>query len=156
MFRSLALVLTISAFVSLGMPHFARAVEEQADDVFMDDGDGEVANLDAFNKGSATVLPAKGQKQAALEDEDETESNAPAQPEKKVHRGQKSAKGAAGGQFVVTKNACPMMRSPASEGEPMLVIKSEKKIWVEKVDGNWVKGFNKAGEGGFIQKDCVN
>lgn len=60
-----------------------------------------------------------------------------------------------GGQFVVTKDACPMMRSPASTSETMLTVKPARKIWVEDAGAGWVKGWNKAGEEGFIAKDCV-
>lgn len=62
---------------------------------------------------------------------------------------------AAKGQFVTTKDACPMMRSPASTGETMLTVKASKKIWVEDAgDGYW-RAFNKAGEPGYVAKDCV-
>jgi len=59
------------------------------------------------------------------------------------------------GHFVRTKDACPMLRQPASDSEEMLTVKPAKKIWVEDVDANWVKAFNKEGEPGFIQKDCL-
>lgn len=68
----------------------------------------------------------------------------------------KSKKSSGGGMFVVTRDSCPMMREPASEGEPMITVKPSKKIWVEKVDEQWVRGFNKAGEPGYISKDCVD
>jgi hypothetical protein len=61
----------------------------------------------------------------------------------------------AAGQFVVTKDACPMMRSPASTGETMLTVKAAKKIWVEDAGDGWVRAFNKAGEPGYVSKDCV-
>jgi hypothetical protein len=61
----------------------------------------------------------------------------------------------AAGQFVTTKDACPMMRSPASTGETMLTVKAQKKIWVEDAGDGWVKAFNKAGEPGYVSKDCV-
>ncbi len=59
------------------------------------------------------------------------------------------------GGFVVTKEACPMMRTPASTGETMLTVKPSRKIWVEQAGDEWVKGWNKAGEPGYISKDCV-
>jgi hypothetical protein len=60
------------------------------------------------------------------------------------------------GQFVTTKEACAMLREPASdEGDKVGTTKANRKIWVENVDENWVKGFNKAGEAGFIKRDCV-
>ena len=80
---------------------------------------------------------------------------AKAEPKKKAPKAAaKKAKGGAG-MFVVTKDACPMMREPASESEPMITVKPSKKIWVESVDDQWVRGFNKAGEGGYISRDCV-
>ena len=74
-------------------------------------------------------------------------------PGKKAARGpaSKYAKGA----YVTTKGACKMHREPASDSPSMLTVKAAKKIWVEKVDDTWVRGFNKAGEGGYISKDCV-
>ena len=65
------------------------------------------------------------------------------------------APSATGGSFVVTKEACPMMRTPASTGEPMLTVKPSKKIWVEQAGDGWVKGWSKSGEAGYIAKDCV-
>ncbi len=61
----------------------------------------------------------------------------------------------AAGQFVTTKDACPMMRSPASTGETMLTVKASKKIWVEDAGDGWVKAFNKAGEPGYVSRECV-
>ena len=61
----------------------------------------------------------------------------------------------AAGSFVTTKEACPMMRSPASTGETMLTVKASKKIWVEDAGDEWVKAYNKAGEPGYVAKDCV-
>jgi hypothetical protein len=58
------------------------------------------------------------------------------------------------GTFMTTKDSCPMMREPASDGAPMIVVKPARKIWVEKVDKDWVRGFNKAGEPGYLSKDC--
>ena len=65
------------------------------------------------------------------------------------------AKSLASGIYVVTKERCPMSREPASESPVVLTVKAEKKIWVEEVDGQWVRAFNKAGEPGYIQRDCV-
>jgi len=90
----------------------------------------------------------------------------PAQPadakpkkEKKPAKKKKATASADGtavkGQFVTTKDACPMMRSPASTGETMLTVKAQKKIWVEDAGDGWVKAFNKAGEPGYVSKECV-
>jgi hypothetical protein len=59
------------------------------------------------------------------------------------------------GLFVVTKEACAMTSEPAADGTVMLTVKSSKKIWVENVDDNFVRAFNKAGDPGYISKDCV-
>ena len=57
--------------------------------------------------------------------------------------------------FVNTKEACPMLREPAADGEKMLTVKAAKKIWVEEVDSSWVRAFNKAGEPGYVNRDCL-
>lgn len=68
----------------------------------------------------------------------------------------KVAKASSGkGSFVTTKDACPMLREPASTSETMLTVKPARKIWVEQAETGWVKGFNKAGEAGYISQDCV-
>ncbi len=58
------------------------------------------------------------------------------------------------GKFVVTKEACKALREPASE-ETLFTTGASRKIWVEIVDEQWVRGFNKAGEPGYISTDCV-
>ena len=67
---------------------------------------------------------------------------------------QKVAPVAAHGMFANTKENCPMLREPASESEKMITVKADRKIWVEEVDGSWVRAFNKAGEPGYVSKDC--
>ena len=94
---------------------------------------------------------------------------APAKPKVKNHGGVKHAKVvkadgeessekvapvAAHGMFANTKQACPMLREPASESAKMITVKADRKIWVEEVDGSWVRAFNKAGEPGYVSKDC--
>ena len=83
------------------------------------------------------------------------------QPKKSSHskhaakeKKSKASKVASGGKFMTTKDSCPMMREPASEGSPMIVVKPSRRIWVELVDENWVRGFNKAGEPGYLSKEC--
>lgn len=74
----------------------------------------------------------------------------------KVVKPAKRAKAvAAAGSFVTTTEACPMHRAPASTSETMLTLKPARKIWVEAAEEGWVKGFNKAGEPGYISRDCV-
>jgi hypothetical protein len=60
----------------------------------------------------------------------------------------------AGGSYMTTTDACPMMRGPASVGAPMVVVKPAKKVWVEESDPSWVKAYNKAGEPGYLSKEC--
>jgi hypothetical protein len=154
MFRSLALSFAIFALAAMTSPYFARAADDKAEEeVYVDEGDSTSdASLADFN--DSTKLPEKVQ--AGKEDDSETraeETETPKAPAAKKHVAKAGSKSS--GKFVVTKSECKMMRSPASEGEPMIVVKAEKKIWVENVDQNWVKGFNKAGDAGFIAKDCV-
>jgi hypothetical protein len=158
MFRSLTLSFAIFALAAVASPHFARAADDQLDqpdeeEVYVDDGDSASdASLAAFT--DPRKLPEKVQ--AGKEADSETpveETEAPKTKTAKKHVAKAGTKSS--GKFVVTKSECKMMRSPASEGEPMIVVKAEKKIWVENVDQKWVKGFNKAGDAGFIAKDCV-
>ena len=80
-----------------------------------------------------------GVKHASVEKADKTDKVAPV---------------AAHGMFANTKQACPMLREPASESAKMITVKADRKIWVEEVDGSWVRAFNKAGEPGYVSKDC--
>ncbi len=96
-----------------------------------------------------------------------TEQPAPAEEPKKAASPKKQAKQAkvpakkksgtklAQGVFVTTKEPCPMTREPASESAPMITVKAQKRIWVEEVDESWVRAFNKAGEPGYISRECV-
>ena len=59
------------------------------------------------------------------------------------------------GIYVVTNGPCTMNRAPASESEAMITVKPSKKIWVQEVDDKWLRAFNKAGEAGYIARDCV-
>lgn len=74
---------------------------------------------------------------------------------KKSHAKTADRKKSAAGIYVTTQGPCPMTREPASESEAMLTVKAAKKIWVEEVDEKWVRGFNKAGEPGYISRECV-
>lgn len=58
------------------------------------------------------------------------------------------------GVYLRTRDACPMRREPASESAEMLMVKAARKLWVQEVDGSWVRAFNKAGEPGYIHRDC--
>ena len=83
---------------------------------------------------------------APMSTDTSSEAAAPAPTKHKASKG--------GGMFVTTKEACPMMRSPTTTGESMLTVKASKKIWVEDAGDGWVKAFNKAGEPGYVSKDC--
>jgi hypothetical protein len=96
-----------------------------------------------------------------------TEQSAPQEEPKKAAPPKKQAKQAkapakkksamklAQGVFVTTKEPCPMTREPASESAQMITVKAQKRIWVEEVDESWVRAFNKAGEPGYISRECV-
>lgn len=62
---------------------------------------------------------------------------------------------AAQGSYVVTREPCPMKREPASEGASMLTVKAGKRVWIEEVDAEWVRAFNKAGEPGYLNRNCL-
>ncbi len=155
------------------------------DDVFLDEGNGDFDQMPIAPEQPAVAeqpqaapapeaAPAEPMPMLAEEPESMPGMETPAvaeTPKKKAKkekvarqeepppapRAKKTAKKsvAAAGQFVVTKDSCPMMRSPASTSETMLTVKPARKIWVEDAGQGWVKGWNKAGEEGFIAKDCV-
>jgi len=96
------------------------------------------------------------------------ESKAPpakaAEPVKQVEKPKKPkpvaekktrTKSTGAGLFVRTKEPCPMLREPASDSPAMLTVKASRKIWVQEVDEDWVRAFNKAGEPGYLQRDCL-
>jgi cytoskeletal protein RodZ len=173
-----------------------------ADDVFMDEGDGDFDSMPAQAPAPVAQVPAKentavpkiaaprpaapeldSSDQIPLLTDDSSQPaatpaptedpSAPAAAEPKAKKASKKKKAAAkkaaatassderpaaksAGSFVTTKEACPMMRSPASTGETMLTVKASKKIWVEDAGEGWVKAYNKAGEPGYVSKECVN
>lgn len=75
-------------------------------------------------------------------------------PETSAPKAKKHYDKYAGGAYMTTTDSCPMMRGPASVGAPMVVVKPAKKIWIEESDPAWVKAYNKAGEPGYLSKDC--
>jgi len=103
--------------------------------------------------------PAPVSEPAAPAAEPEPVKKAEKKPAKKASKqaskSKKSKGSASGGHFVKTKDSCPMLREPASTSEQMIVVKPARKIWVEEVDGTWVRAFNKAGDPGYINRDCV-
>jgi hypothetical protein len=103
---------------------------------------------------AATPAPTEDPAQPA-EAKPKKEKKPAAAKKKKATAAKDGTSVKAAGQFVTTKDACPMMRSPASTGETMLTVKASKKIWVEDAGDGWVKAFNKAGEPGYVSKDCV-
>ena len=87
--------------------------------------------------------------------------SAPVEAPKKAPKNSKKSKVAkaekksgAKGKFANTKTECPLLREPASDSEKMIVVKAPRKIWVEEVDGSWVRAFNKAGEPGYVSTEC--
>ena len=127
-----------------------------ADDVMSPEpaGGGSPAFAEPSNEAPAGDDSGMPEEKPAKKAKKAKKPVAKAEPKKKAPKAAKKSAGGAG-MFVVTKDACPMMREPASEGEPMITVKPSKKIWVESVDDQWVRGFNKAGEGGYISRDCV-
>ena len=161
--RSLILVLILT----LGFKSFAE------DDVFLDEGDGDLAIESLGDSSDPVGNPEASNPAAAKPTEDlkiPAESSAPevvkaqtAEPakpkvtqkieKKKVQKNSKSAQKSKG-HFGVTKGECPMHRSPASTSGKMLVVRSEKKVWVEDVNGKWVRGYDKDGKPGYLSKTC--
>lgn len=85
----------------------------------------------------------------------EPEAEEPAKPAKRASKAVAKSGKKAAGSFVTTREACPMLREPASEAPKLSTTGTNKKIWVEDVDQEWVRAFNKAGEAGYIKRDCV-
>lgn len=144
--------------------------EDKADDVFLDEGDGDFDAVPAVPAGKAETaqpaVPAPAQPTAKVKKESapkakpaaveaKKEAPAPAKPPAQKAKPAKSAEKKSAGIFVTTKSECPMHRAPASDSELMLTVKASKKLWVEEVDQEWVKGFNKAGEAGYISRECL-
>ena len=154
---------------------------KSADDVFIDEGDNDFElSLDASAppaKSAATkksvakkpeapvkvdeqkpeppsVPPPAPEKTAAVEmpaPVEEAKSKPAAVATQKKSGPAKTARGV----YVTTKEDCTMTREPASASVKMLTVKASRKLWVEEVDASWVKAFNKAGEPGFINRDCL-
>lgn len=165
---------------------FSAAVTVWAadDDVFIDEGDGDFDAMPLAptaeekpvepEKKAEDLLPEPAPVQATAPGAgdlfEQQEPSAPPQPEKapakkakaaklpsKPAKAAKVAKGVgAKGKFVMTKDACPLMREPASTSEPIAKTVPSRKIWVEQVDAEWVRGWNKAGEPGYISSECVD
>lgn len=67
----------------------------------------------------------------------------------------KNKRGAASaGQFLVTKTSCPMLKDPKEGSQAMLTVSPGRKLWVENAETGWVRGFNRAGEPGYINRNC--
>jgi len=71
---------------------------------------------------------------------------------KVAHHSAKPTKGK--GHFAWTTGNCKLQRAPASE-KSMGETSASRKIWVEDVDTEWVKVWNKAGEEAFLSRDCL-
>lgn len=91
-----------------------------------------------------------GEPSANFETGNKNASNAGGQAAKKAKAGKGDA-----GIFVTTKAVCPIRREPASESQPISKTRATRKIWVQKVDEQWVRAFVKSGEAGYISTDCL-
>lgn len=179
-----ATLLAIVLAMTMVTFHAPLAHAGDGDDVFLDEGDGDFAAPTAPAPQAEAPAPVDsspmGEEPAAppsstLVEEATGDSSMPSpaeMPEKPAKKSKKAVKPAVAkkapkshkvakskpgrGYFVTTKEACPMMREPASEGSQMITVRASKKIWVEEVDETWVRGFNKAGEPGYISRDCVS
>lgn len=163
----------------------AMTVWAADDDVFIDEGDGDFDAMPLAptaeekpvepEKKAEDLLPEPAPVQATSPGAgdlfEQQEMTPPPQPEKPAKKpkaaklpskpaAQKTAKASKGvgakGKFVMTNASCPLMREPASTSEPIAHTAPSRKIWVEQVDTEWVRGWNKAGEPGYISSDCVN
>ena len=133
-----------------------------ASDETTDAGPGSLDDLDMGTPAEAsTEMKEETGFVAAPSEPAAEEAAAPAQeeaPPKKLPKKKKPSKVASSGgkgRFASTRDACPMMREPASDAEKMTTVRTDIKIWVEEVDESWVRAYNKAGEPGYVSKDCV-
>lgn len=177
MLKAILLAVTSALVFASVTTRVSVARAESQDDVFLDEGDGdfgaipipdaqpvETPSADASTVGSDPLLAepteaTESTEPAASESAPAPESK-PAPKKAKVAKAKKSShkvaqhKSSGHGLFMTTKDSCPMMREPASTGDQMITVKASKKIWVEEVDDSWVRGFNKAGEPGYLSRDC--
>jgi len=114
--------------------------DSKSDSVFVDEGDGDF-----------DTLPSVPPQAAAQNAPDKKLSH---KETKKTVRAPASA-AASGGTYMTTKMVCPILRAPASESEPMSAVKVPRKIWVEKVDDQWVRAYTKSGEPGYVSTSCL-
>lgn len=167
----------ISCFLLMSISCPELKAQTNVDDVFIDEGDGDFDAYSIVPEHLSSSVPEVKSKPA------ETESVVPeapkpapvkhavaAEPKKTPKKSaqiveKKSRKPASApkprqkpsgaGIYVRTKEACPMLRQPASESPTMLTVKASRKLWVEEVNEDWVRAYNKAGEPGYIQRDCL-
>lgn len=59
------------------------------------------------------------------------------------------------GLYGIVKDACPMRKEKDQEANVMLTLRVGKRIWVERIDEEWVRGYNKAREPGYIRSTCL-
>jgi hypothetical protein len=67
----------------------------------------------------------------------------------------KKAKKSVKGYMAKTKRECPMYRKASASSEEVSKTKAGKKIYVEPHNGEFLKVYNRAGEGVFVKKSCV-
>lgn len=166
--RKLFTAMSVFLLMSVSCP--VLKVQADVDNVFVDENDGDFDAYAIIPEHLATPNEPKEKPKAAPAPETvahEAPKTAPPKPVEtveKVKKPKKSkpvaekktpTKSTGPGLYVRTKEACPMLRKPASDSPAMLTVKASKRIWVQEVDENWVKAYNKSGEPGYIQRDCL-
>lgn len=180
MLKKFVFAFVMATIGALGSTLIATAAQT-ADDVFIDEGDGdfEVSDLPVPTQSAENPPPPPVandeyadmlSEPPALEEPEKkpemkpAQKSAPASVKKavvkaempKVKQKKQASKPVNGGKgrFMTTKSPCPLLRQPASESEPLVGIKAPRKIWIEEVDSDWVRAFNSAGEPGYVSREC--
>lgn len=163
------------SFLGTMAPELAHAQDvDMSDDLFMDEGEGDFA-MDPIPVDSTAEVPSVIEDEPVVQTESAPTETVVEKPVEKavekraakkvVKPAEKPVKKqaiapavkkavAAAGRFETTKEACPMLREPASGGSQMLVVRESRKIWVEEVDQNWVRAFDRHGDAGYLSRDC--
>ena len=162
MFKSwLTTFLTAMAIVGSTTSFALHALSaDKADRVFIDEGDGDFDSMPIPPPTQLQGVPKAAPTQVAVKP-------APVVVKPVIAKSSKPMKSRGSsiaakivrkdpGVYVMTREACPMTREPASESARMITVKPAKKLWVEKVEGGkWFRAYNKAGEPGYIDGNCV-
>ena len=175
MTHALLLALGLTAVMAIhSVPAYAG--DTGSSDVFADEGDADFDHIptEVSKVPSAPAMKVQAAATGDAKDTDDAPAAKPAEqhfdsddaapapvPEhREIHRRNVKSEVKEDGATVATANGfrttgkdCPMYREPASEGDPMLTVKSDKRIWVEP-KGEWVRAYSKAGPG-YISADCL-